>query len=613
MNVFALSIRRTLEPSADESYREKASDHRRVVSLGPRTRLILPAGNASDIHYCQKHDLALVLNGYLTRIPGRDRVSDQQQAIELLLEAVVNVGDGSLVPLARELNGSFSIVVVHLDSGEVKAISDKLMTRPLWHASLDGLLLLGNNPVELARHAQLTEIDPGALASLLLYETQLEPTKCLIRGIRGQQQASIQSFDATGRVSEHHWHEHHYTAEADHSDSFWIEEAAGALRRSAERLLQTMERPMLFLSGGIDSRLAAAAIVAAGGSPRLVTLADTENIEVRVARAVARTLCCDHEVVIRDPEYYLRALARAGRTQHATHCWVHSHFSSTFREQRENHGVREAILGDHCEAFSKLMSRVPKDRHSVWSGEEFAAQIDDVMPDGYAPIDRERTLRLLRHDVRLRAEEELRQDIRLRYEECVGVARDPALLVDFFTIWRQAHCMSTFLMFHDLRDVGCERNVMFDREIQDLIERMPARVRSQLRLGARLVHRLQPQAARIPDSNTMVPLRWPGRLHRLAKQARPVLGRLRRRFLSNTYKTTASWPHLPLLMQDNESWRKQIDSLLSDPALAATELFDPDSVARCWRELCAGDLDRCFDIQRIMSVALTLRELNAPV
>ena len=106
---------------------------------------------------------------------------------------------------------------------------------------------------------------------------------------------------------------------------------------------------MIFFSGGTDSRLAACAVKAAGGDPLLVTLADSANLEVKVARQAARALGCRHRVFLRDRLYYLRSLNRAVFESGGSYLWTHAHFSEAAASLSEHEPGASFMLGDFLE------------------------------------------------------------------------------------------------------------------------------------------------------------------------------------------------------------------------------------------------------------------------
>jgi hypothetical protein len=322
-------------------------------------------------------------------------------------------------------------------------------------------------------------------------------------------------------------------------------------------------------------------------------------------------LRCRHEVLLRDAGYYLRVLERSAGLANGSHVWVHGHFAEAYARTRERTGAGAGMLGDFGEAFSKLIFRMPE-RGDLGDAETFLREFDRLPLPNYAPVATDRTLQLLRPDARELAVQTLRDRIRARFAEACTISSEPAAVGDHFFRWQCASCAATFQMFGDLRSVAPERNLMFDPAVLDLLARMPAAVRATARIGAHVVAKLHPAVALVPDANSLIPPGAPAFLHRLSKRMRPVLGKLRRRLFSDTYRTTASWPHLPLLMRRDPEWRARLEPLLCDGPLAATSCFDADQVRTAWREFLAGDLSRHHDVEKLAGLAVVLAQPHGP-
>ena len=309
------------------------------------------------------------------------------------------------------------------------------------------------------------------------------------------------------------------------------------------------------------------------------------------------------EVVLRDNEWYLRGISQAMFNSDSVYSWIHSHFREAYTTLQATHKVDAAILGDFCEAFSKLFVTVPAQRKQCWKTDDFLAEFDNLPLPNYRPANRAATLALFKEDVRSTAIESMQKDIAKRYTDAATVATDPLIVGDYFFRWQRVSCLATFQMFNDVRGAGPERNLMFDKDLHQLLEIMPAKIRAQSNLGSRIVNKIRPKAAWIPNANTLLPLPFPQAAHALSKAMRPKLGKLRRLLFSDTYRTTASWPHLPMLYAGHPAWKKHIEERVFDKRLLQGELFDHKAIEKCWCDFCSGDLSRHADIERLLGLA----------
>jgi hypothetical protein len=568
-----------------------------------------------DIHISYKKNCSLlIMSGYICEAPQLVDISDQQAACDQV-RSLLDDAPGTLAisKLAAEIHGSFSFVYISLQEDIIWTCTDRLSSRQIWSHSQNNSLQISSHAVALARHSNIRSYDPGPLASYFLYATQVEPTRSIFSGIVCQKEGTVSKSTLhrpQSTTTTTTWYRFRHKPENNRSLSSWVQLTADHFVASAERILKTTSSPLLFLSGGVDSRLAGASLVAAGGRPLCCTLGDSANLEVQIAKKVARALHCPQEIVFRDDEWYLRGIPRAMFDANGSFTWSHSHFSVAYSRIQQKMSVDAAILGDFCEAFSKLCSSVRPDQKAVWSTKEFVNYFDQRPLPNYRPGNRSGTLKLLQKDFSQAAQKDLAAAIASRYESVVDVADDPLIVGDYFFRWQNAACIPTFQMFNDVRSAGMERNLMFDKELQQLLEIMPSEIRSSKNLGSKIVHKLCPQAAWVPNANSLLPLHLPLTAHAFAKIMRPKLGKIRRKLFSNNYKTTDSWQHLPLLYSKQPTWKQRIEENLLDNSLLPRDVFDHTAIASCWHHFCDGDISRHGDIERLFGLGELQRLLS---
>jgi hypothetical protein len=307
--------------------------------------------------------------------------------------------------------------------------------------------------------------------------------------------------------------------------------------------------------------------------------------------------------MLRDDEWYLRGVPQAMFNSHGMFSWPHAHFGEAYTSLQASHNVDAAILGDFCEAFSKLCFTVPVQRKHLWTIKEFLADFDRLPLPNYRPLNREATLELLRKEVREEATVSVERDISERYSEASTVSTDPLIVGDYFFRWQNASCIATFQMFNDVRNSGPERNLMFDKELHQILEIMPSAIRNKTNFGSRIIYNLCPASAWIPNANSLMPLPFPPPIHSFAKAIRPKMGKLRRLLFSNSYRTTASWPHLPLLYANQPQWKKYIEERLFDRSLLPKDFFDHKAIAACWKDFSGGNISRHTDVERLIGLS----------
>lgn len=106
----------------------------------------------------------------------------------------------------------------------------------------------------------------------------------------------------------HYWFPTCHTNESSSNIKELSIELRSGLLSTGEDVLVDKKNIGLFLSGGIDSRVLAGLMSYLGINGRAITVADIENIETKIAHKVAKINGFEHEVFLRDFEYYPRLI-----------------------------------------------------------------------------------------------------------------------------------------------------------------------------------------------------------------------------------------------------------------------------------------------------------------
>jgi len=557
-----------------------------------------------DIQISHKPNVSLLLlMGYISDAPCIPNLTTQQKACESLHELIeLDHSEKRLFEILPKINGSFALIYVSFKEKAIYSVTDRISSRPLWYTDSISSFCIGSHCIPLAKVSNKFEYSAGSLAAYFLYGAPVDPTKSIFSNIYSQNEGSIliKKMDNPSKFSR--WYKLEHKADNSRSMKSWATLSAENCVRAAERILRTTNKPLIFFSGGVDSRLVAASIVAAGGSPMLCTLGDSNNLEMRVAKFAANSLKCEHISLLRDEKWYLRSLEKSIFYTNGIYDWTHSHFSQAYSKIKRNINIDSAIIGDFAEAFSKLFITTGRAINSVWKPTEFLAEFDKLPLPNYRPINRDRTLKLFRKEFSNYAENQLNDIIVNRFGKLMHVSNDPLIIGDYFFRWQSASCLATFQMFNDIRSFGSERNIMFDKDLHELLTTMPSHIRNNSGLGSKIIRELNPYLSMIPNSNTLMPLIFPEAAHLMSKKIKPLLGKLRRHFLDNDHKTTGSWSHLPLLYHTHPAWKDYINNVIMDEStLLPLEIFDRTAVVSCWRKYCNGEISLHADIERILN------------
>lgn len=548
----------------------------------------------------------LIMVGYISEALFIPHFVTQQMACKML-HAFFDLrhSENDFLENIPKVNGSFSFIYAKFDEKTVYTVTDRIGSRPIWYLNSGRSLYLGSHCIPLSKITGDKEFSAGSLAAYFLYGAQVDPSKSIFRNIFAQAEGTIQIKKWNKPIVNLKWYQFKHNPDENRSMKYWAELLANRFVLAGKRILKTTEKPLIFFSGGIDSRLTAASIIAAGGTPVLCTLGDSVNLEIMVAKLAAYILKCEHKIILRDEEWYLRNLKNSIYYTNGIYDWTHSHFSQAYLKTANECDVDSVLTGDFCEAFSKLFFKIKDHEVSIWNSDKFLKQFDSLPLANYRPINRSRTLNLFEQEYRYLAEKQLGENIIDRYEHIKGVSIDPLIVGDYFFRWQNASCLATFQMFNDIRSVSQERNMMFDKELHDTLEILPSYVRNSSGFGSKIIKEIMPMLSVIPNSNTLMPLIFPEIIHQSSKRIRPVLGKLKRTIFTDNHKTTGSWSHLPLLYSKHPSWKANIESIFMDSRKTLpADIFKPKMVEACWNNFCAGDISLHTDIERIVGFSL---------
>ncbi|MBN1974570.1 MAG: hypothetical protein JW787_13100 [Sedimentisphaerales bacterium] len=582
-------------------------DRSKIIDVDDLCSLVLWGSNQGDVHYSQhmRHSL-LILSGYISNANHLEKFKNSVEACDYLINTLdTDHTIKHISKLADQLYGSFSIAYVNFVERKVYCISDRIASRPIWFKKIRGNYIISSHSNSLSFLSKNIEYDLGSLGAFLLYGGPINSNKSLYNGINQIAPGTISIWDNYTGLKEYSWYQYKHNPENSLSVDEWIIEASTRLKNAALRIKEISSQPIVFLSGGIDSRLTASALCSVGVKPILAILGDNENIEVKIARQVAKALDCRHNVIIRDPHWYLRSLERSVFESGGLFLWVHSHFSEAYFSLQKQYQSDSAFLGDFCEAFSKLLCNVEKNRTRIWSPDEFVEEFDNLHLANYKPTNTELTLNLLNPLIKKEVENHVRKDIIDRYQAICTVSHDPKIIADHFFRWQGAQTCPTFSMFLDLRSSAPERSLMFDKDVHELIEILPSDIRDQANFGTKLVRKFLPAAAKIVNSNSLLPAYYPPKLHAIAnKHARPIFGKIKRLFLGNSYKTTASFPMKSLLYLKDPEWNTFIKQTLHNSSLYDENIFDHGAISKCWERFNQGDIAMANDIEKLLQIGL---------
>ena len=233
----------------------------------------------------------------------------------------------------RHLNGTFALVF-HEPGGRLVLATDRQVSYPLFYRRFETGFMFSTrfNALLTAGGGRSAELDIAAVMEFMtLQDVQLDLT--FVRQVRALPAGSVLTWEG-GEPLIRRYRQVGHGREAG-SLQECAEALAGALRCAASRQSRGIERGGVFLSGGLDSRLTAAAL---DRPMTAFTVGDWCGPEVRTARRVARSRGWPHVFLQRQADHYARILAKAvdltGGMQRFDHCHFLGHMDRVRRECR---------------------------------------------------------------------------------------------------------------------------------------------------------------------------------------------------------------------------------------------------------------------------------------
>ena len=412
------------------------------------------------------------------------------------------------------------------------------------------------------------------------------------------------------------WREEQYRAE-HRTARAWGQAIGEALVRSSSRIAAVTPAPNLFLSGGMDSRLAAAAM--AGRATAVTLTSSGSNMNVRIARRVAERVGAVHRVIERTPTWYLDGFPAAALIAAGNYSLRHAHYLVPVQMIRTAQPDAAFLLGDMLENFNKHYFKTVPGTASAF----VPARIPELYPRLYSYVHPEpdRLRRLFRPEIRRLLAESWREELVRFSAELQDVSEDARDCLDMLFRWSNCGLCPTYLMLECIRPLASERNLMCDNELLELYFRVPAAVRGSGALHRETLRFFGKGLSRIPDSNYWLPPGAPVPLRRAARRVRPILGRWRRgirRLARRNHaivKTEGSWHMLPEWYRRDERHRDFIQQCLSDEACFPGEIFDRVAISDLWRNFLSGGSPYAraatFELDMLLAFGVLHRQIPA--
>jgi hypothetical protein len=564
------------------------------------------------VYLSDSKDRLILIAGVVTDL-GAYGPADMNQLITA--KRILALWDSVGKDILSELNGSFSILIFNCIANETVCITDRIASRALWYSKEKDTCYFGNFPSAIAIFRDQIHLDGAGLWAMLGTSRPIADHS-LFYEIRSLQSGQIMYVDRSGKKSVIDWHELRYQPGKNVSTNEWGEQIASGLKESAHRVVKYSSTPYLFLSGGLDSRIAAAAF---GSAVKTLTLTTHPNMNSRIAEKVARKLDIRHKTIIRDPYYYLDSFTAAALVSSGNYSIAHAHFINAVIEiTRENQNA-SFLLGDLLENFNKHYFKpgVLKDLHHMNLPVEDLPGIFNKLYS-YSYKDFDELEGLINSGIARQCRQNWSDELMALAKRVSSVSEHREDVLDALFRWYNNNFCPTNLMHDCMKPFAEVRNLMFDRFMIDLVLRVPAALKTRGILHREILKSLHRDLLFIPNANFWLPPIVPEAMNKITRKIRPILGNFRRKIIAigkektiPIVKTEGSW-HMPHeWYRKDPKYKSFIQSILFSNKAIPGEILSDKMIQNYWHEFQAGDISKTFIIDALMTIGLIHQRIPA--
>lgn len=427
-------------------------------------------------------------------------VADGEGLCRKLLETFLARGIDAL----KHLNGRYDVAVWDRRARVFQLVSDRFGANRHYHLRRPGALHIACEVKSLAVFLDRIETDPAGLASMLGFGyhlgdlTLLQDVKCLPHARHVEFRAPTDTFGIGSYWSYPYGELESWTAgEAELAQSLH-----GHLAEALARRLRKVEKILLPMSGGLDSRTMAGLLAQSGyrGEVLAYSYGQASSSDVRYGRAIARRLGYRHIHIPTPVDFMTRQLEQAAwyfDAEWAADSNWGARFSHTHPALGDVRGhtvlsgfMGDIVLGSDRYGYRRRAGDTPLDTAQL--AQAFLAAVRDMPTDGlFDPASAER------------AERDMAAIIDATFAPLQALPPFLALLRSEF-IHRQRRHTATVpqSVEHDLRAI----TPFLDRDVVDFSTRIPIDLFHDRSLYKRMIRDHLPEVAAVPYAGTGLPL-----------------------------------------------------------------------------------------------------------
>lgn len=547
------------------------------------------SSNASEI---------LLLCGAVTDI---GRFSQDNIGAANISDKILSLWNEHRESLIDQINGSWSLVFYDDKDKSMTLYADRFASRSIWISRDDKLWIIGNFPAAIVSiRKNTTNVDPAGLASLF-YTSRHIPGRSLYKEVFPLSAGEKAVLRYDGRCSQSKWWKRMYRPIHGVHPREWGYRLAHVLRKSAERVKNITPHHYLFLSGGLDSRIAAASI---GHPLKTITLCNLPNMQCIFAGLVAKAIGLKHRTIVRTPYWYLDNLEAASLISSGNHITAHTHFIAPVKEMG-NHSKNIAFfLGDLLENLNKHYFDIPPQNSLGFDARSLPYFFRKFVPGTSKNPGRLSNIfnRKIRDQLNRCWIEALEQSVK----SVSNVSDDCRDQADTYLRWVDASVTYSYNMITSIWPFARERNIFFDNELNDLSLKIPSQIRGKGVIHPWILWYLNELLVLIPDANYFLPVFASKNFKYIGKRIRAKVDSVRHTIYSQVNEgpvnqTSGSWPLRHELYRKDSNYCNKIETILKDKHAFPHEIFNESAIQNIWREFLNGNNDLLFEIDVMIS------------
>ncbi len=237
-----------------------------------------PSHTTAD-HAC---GVSVILEGYLTGIRGV--TSLEGSGVRNVLEQYLDHG----LEFLTRLRGSYTGLILDARNQQAYLFNDRRASRPIFIREDAHGMRAGPELATLARREPvLTAVDPVSICEFVIFASCYNE-RTLFDAIRKLPPGSVLSVTPDGRVSRtRYWQLDIDPNRSPGNEDDWVDQALEHMDRACSALRAVLEKPVLLLSGGGDSRALLASLLRTGKPVATVSYGTEAGDDAPIARQLA--------------------------------------------------------------------------------------------------------------------------------------------------------------------------------------------------------------------------------------------------------------------------------------------------------------------------------------